>query len=182
MKNTALARRYAQALIDIGKEDNNFERYGKEIRDILAVLSGDDNLYKVLLNPMFKLEEREALAGGIADKLGASETVKKFFTLLVTSGNLRLIDDIVLSYARLEDELAGRVRATIVAPGELSKTLLDDVKSRLSKETGKEIVLTFDKDPSLVGGVVIKLGNTVLDGSIKTQIEKMKAALTQGAA
>jgi F-type H+-transporting ATPase subunit delta len=181
MKNTALARRYAAALVDIGKEDNAYDKYGKELRDIYAVFAGSPVLYKVLLNPMYKLEERVALSVKVAEAIGASVIVTRFLSVLVEARNIKLLDAICASYARLEDELAGRVRATVSAASELDEELMNSIKDKLKAETKKDVVVTFEKNPALIGGVVIRLGNTVLDGSIKSQLDNMKEKLLEGA-
>ncbi len=131
---------------------------------------------------MFGLDERKSLAVKVAEAVGASDIVTKFLVLLVTSRNIKLLDDICQAYARMEDELAGRVRVTLEAPEELADDLVAEIKKRLVDETGKEVVLSFEKNPSLVGGVVIRIGNMVLDGSVKSQLERMRERLLGGAA
>ncbi|MCK4738451.1 MAG: ATP synthase F1 subunit delta [Deltaproteobacteria bacterium] len=182
MKSGALARRYAQALLEIGKEESSAEKFGTELRGLLSVFSANPILYKVLLNPMYGLDERLSLSGEVAKAVGVSERVEKFLDLLVETRNIRLLDAICASYAKGEDLIAGRVRATVIAPEELDATLLGDIKDRLCKETGKEVIVSFVKDATLIGGVVIKIGNTVLDGSIKGQLKKMKTKLLGGVA
>lgn len=179
MRRTTIIRRYAKALIEIGKEEKDFKAIGRELRDLLAVFSGGPELYRILLNPMYKLEERKGLVEGICENLGVSLKVKRFLSLLVETRDIRLYQGICEAYFRLEDELEGRITAQVEAPVELElyKGLVTGIKERLQTLTGKEIVLKVDKNPALIGGLVVRVGNVILDGSIKTQLEKIKGRL-----
>ncbi len=181
MSTSAISRRYAKALIDIGKEEGTVEKFGAELRDWLTVTEESPELVKVLLNPIFKLEERSALAGSVADKLSSSPQIKRFIGILVNKGKVGLLEDISASYLKYEDELLGRLRATVVSPGEADETFLASVKERLSAETGKEIIISNEVDPAIIGGFVIKLENTVFDGSLKVQLELMREKMLGGA-
>ena len=185
MRKGALARRYANALVDLAMEEKDgaetIARFGKELRDLLAIFKGSPILYKVLLNPMYPLEERLSLSVKVSVAVGTSEIIKRFFSLLVEARNVKLLEEVTASYARKEDELAGRLRATVEAPSTLDKKLLKAIKDRLESETKKEVVLGFKENPALIGGVVIRLGNTVFEGSLRAQLEKMRETLTTGA-
>lgn len=177
MRRTTVIRRYAKALIEIGKEENRYRAIGRELRDLLAVFSGNPELYQLFLNPMYKLEERKGLAEGICENLGVSLEVKRFLSLLVETRDIRLYQGICEAYFRLEDELEGRITAQVEAPVEIDEGLVTGVKERLQTLTGREIVLKVDKNPALIGGLVVRVGNVILDGSIKTQLEKIKGRL-----
>jgi F-type H+-transporting ATPase subunit delta len=181
MRPTALARRYAHALIKIGLEEASYKRLGGNLRDILSIFKGSPELYKALLNPMYKLEERKLLTEKISENLGVSETAKRFLGLLVTSRKIGLLEGICLAYFKMEDELAGRLRGSVQAPVELDETLRDSLKKRLEEETKKEVILSFEKNPDLIGGVVVKIGNTVVDGSLKAQLERVTEKILEGA-
>jgi F-type H+-transporting ATPase subunit delta len=180
MRTTTLARRYAHALIKIGREENTYERFGTDLRKLLPVFKGNPELYKVLLNPMYKLEERKTLTEKISENLGLSEPVKRFFILLVESRKIGLLESICLAYFRMEDELSGRLRVTMEAPTEPDKTLSESIKKRLEDETKKEVMLSFEKNPHLIGGMVLKIGNTILDGSLKAQLQRVTEKMLEG--
>lgn len=174
------ARRYARALLDVGKETSAHVQYGREIRDALAVFAGAPELYKVLLNPMYKAEERLALMDKVSEAIKLSPNVARFLKVLVSSRNIRLLGDIVEAYGKLEDEASGRLRAVVESPIELSGDMLDKIKEKIRSAEGKEVALTFRLRPELIGGLVIKIENTVLDGSLRTQLERMKEKIIQG--
>lgn len=182
MVRTSVARRYAKALIAVGKEDGAYANYGKELRTALGVFSGAPELYKVLLNPMYRIQERLALVTKAAESAKLSNAVTRLLIILVERRKIMLLVDVVAAYSRLEDELAGRIRALVESPVDLTQPALDAIRDRIKVSTGREVVVTFHKNPALIGGLVIKIDNTILDGSLKTQLELMKEKILQGVA
>jgi F-type H+-transporting ATPase subunit delta len=177
---SSVAKRFAKAIIEIGQEEKAYEAYGKELRSVLAVFKGSPDLMKVLLNPMHKLEERKSLMEKVSASAGLSKHVAKLMTILVETRNIRFLEEVVEAYSRLEDGLAGRLRASIEAPMELPGPLVDEIKTKLSGLTGKEVILTYRHNPSLLGGLVLRIDNTILDGSLKTQLELMREKIIEG--
>ncbi len=181
MRATALARRYARALIKIGQEEASYEKFGRDLRNFLAVFKGNPELYRVLLNPMYKLEERTGLTEKLSENLGVTDAVKRFMGLLVESRKIRLLEGICIAYFKMEDELAGRLKVTVETPVVLDPALRDAIKKKLREETKREVVLSFEKNEALIGGVVLKIGNTILDGSLRGQLERVKEKMLERA-
>src|SRR4030066_654613 len=111
---SATSRRFAKALIEVGQEEGAHQDYGRQLRTALAVFTGAPELYKVLLNPMHKIEERHGLIDKLSGSLKLSPSVGRFLKILVNTRNIKLLEEISVAYSRLEDEPAGRIRA----PGE----------------------------------------------------------------
>lgn len=181
MKNTGAAKKYAKALIEVATENDTVVKYGTELRSIVEAFDVSEELGKVLLNPMYTLEERQAVGDGLCEKLGTSDALKNFLRMLVERRGVRMFPDISSAYARKEDILAGRVRAEVQAPTDLSPATIAEVEAKLRAETGKEVILTFKKVPELIGGFVVRMDNLILDGSIKAQLVSMKEKLLEGA-
>lgn len=180
MRTSSVARRYAKALIEIGKEEKAYEKYGKELRTVLGVFAGNPELEKFLLNPMHRLEERKAVMAKVAVSHGLSAYVSKFLEILVETRKIRSLDAIIEAYGRYEDALVGRIRAVIESPSEPDTKLLESIKEKLKGSTGKDVILSYQQNPALIGGIVVRIGNTILDGSIKTQLELMKEKILEG--
>lgn len=179
MKST-VARRYAKAFIELGREDGLYEQYGKELRTVIPVFKGNPELLRTLLNPMYRIEDRKALLERVAESLRLSPLTGRFLAVLVKTRKIKLLDDIGEAYSRLEDDLAGRIRATVEAAVEPKEEMVGNIKDKLKAITGKEVIVAFRKDPSLIGGLVLRIGNTVLDGSVRTQLELMKEKILEG--
>ena len=181
MRKAAIAKRYASALIAIGKVDLFHEKYRSELAKVAAVFAAEPTLYKALLNPMHKLETRLELLGKVCEAAGATETVKRFMEILVEKRGIRLLHDIDAAYSKMQDELSGRLRVEVQAPAPITDAILGSIKDKIAAETKKEAIVSFSARPELIGGMVIKIGNRILDGSVKTQLEKAKEKLLEGA-
>jgi F-type H+-transporting ATPase subunit delta len=180
MRRTAEAKRLAKALMDVGVEEGEYRKYSGELKKAVEVFGASPELGKALLNPMHKLEERVALMDRVSDALELSPAVASFLGILVSIRKVRLISDVLDAFIKLEDEMEGRTRATVESPHELNQGLLDEIKKKLAESTGREVIVAFRQNPALLGGLVIRMENTVMDGSIKTQLDLMKEKILEG--
>lgn len=174
MKKPA-AKRYAKALIEIGQEEKQYKEIGVELRNIAAAFAANPELKRLLLNPMYKLEDRQTFIEKAAAALEVvSPSVKKFLSILVATRAIAAIEDISASYTGMEDALAGRMNVTVESPVDLNEAHITEIKKQLQDAMKKEITLSVEKNPALIAGLVFRIGNTILDGSVKTQLEKIK--------
>lgn len=182
MKGTAVAKRFAKALFEIGAEEKSAERFASELRGAVAAFKGNPELNRIFLNPMYKLSEREALMEKLGSALALSPQVLKFMKILVQTRNIKFLDEILAAYQKFEDEAAGRVRAVVEAPSELSPALIEELRGKLKAMVKKDVVIAHRKNPGIIGGLVVRMGNTVMDASLKTQLEAMKKKIAEGVA
>ncbi len=180
MKNLAVSRRYAKALILIGQEDGKAEQYNKELGAIAGLFDTQEGFEKALTNPLFNKNDRKKVLEAVISALELSVIMKSFLMLLFNKGRIGFLREISSYYNDLVDELKGVVKASIVSATVLSSDAVDKIKDALSKKTGKTIVLDVDQDPDLIGGVVTKIGDLVLDGSVRTQLINMSETLKKG--
>jgi F-type H+-transporting ATPase subunit delta len=178
MRKPALAKRYATALVSIGKEDGNIEKYGKELSTIARSFKENPALYKTLLNPMYPLKERTALAEEIF--AWAGNPVKRLLSLLIERRDIRLVEAVAERYTRMEDELVGRIRVAVYAAAPLEPAQFEEIKGKIESSTGKRALVSFEKRPELLGGLFVRIGNRVIDGSVKTQLERAREKLLEG--
>jgi F-type H+-transporting ATPase subunit delta len=106
--------------------------------------------------------------------------MNSFLLLLFEKGRVGFLSNINDFYQKLADELKGVARASLVSAKELSSETVEKIRASLSKKTGKDIILEIDQDPSLIGGIVTRIGDLVLDGSVKTQLLNMRESLKRG--
>ncbi len=180
MKNLAVSRRYAKALILIGQEDGKAEHYNSELDAIVGLFDSQDGFENALTNPLFNKNDRKKVLEAVLAATDLSAIMNSFLILLFDKGRIGFLREIASYYKDLVDELKGVAKASIVSATELSADSIDKIKEALSKKTGKNIVLNVEQDPNLIGGVVTKLGDLVLDGSVKTQLINMRETLKKG--
>lgn len=180
MTSLIVAKRYARALLEIGKEDGKYEDYGSELGSVAGLLDQSPELKAALANPGFPFEQRKALLGAIVDKAALSPMVTNFFRLLMDRGRIKEVAGIFAVYQLLLDEVKGITRAQVLSAAPLADADVSRLMATLKKLAGREVVVEVKEDPSLIGGVVARIGDLVLDGSVKTQLVGIKASLTRG--
>ena len=180
MKNLAVARRYAKALLLISKEDGQTDAYRKELSVFADLMEQENTLNQAITNPLYDSQNRRNVLQAVLVSLGISKTMKSFFLLLFDKGRIGFIGSIDEFYQKLADELKGIARASLTSATELSEDTVEKIRAALSKKIKKKIALTVAQDPELIGGIVTKIGDLVWDGSIKTQLANMKETLKRG--
>jgi len=177
MQKDPVARVYAQALLDLGRDGNRIDALGEDLQQVVSALAADAGLRTFLespaLDPATKKRALESLRGKTDD------LVVNFLCLLVDKGRIGSLGAIALAYRDLADEAAGRVRvhATTAVPmdAEQRKRLLDTVHATLKKE----IVLETDVQPELVGGLVLHIGDKIYDGSVNRALGRIRNEMTR---
>jgi F-type H+-transporting ATPase subunit delta len=175
----SLSRRYARALFALATEERREEQLGEELNRFAAAYSGS-SLSAVLTNPAFPAASRKKIVVEVARSLELSPLALRFLSLLLERDRLSYLPAIASCYRRLLDEKRGRVEARVIAPGPLEDQAIDRLREALRRISGKEVVLQQERDPALIGGVVIELEGRIYDGSVRTQIEKMKERIERG--
>ena len=180
MKNLAIARRYAKALLLIGQQDEQTERYRIELQSVAALVAGDRRLEQAITNPLYDSAARKRVLQSLISRLALSQAVESFLVLLFEKGRMPFLGAINDFYQKLADELKGVARATVTSAGELSADAVERIRTALSQRTGRDVVLEVKQDHSLIGGLVTQIGDLVLDGSIRTQLLNMRESLKRG--
>jgi len=180
MKNLAIARRYAKALLLIGKEDGQAETYRQELDGLATLIGENEILEQAINNPLYNATDREKVLAAVLSKLNLSKVMTSFLLLLFEKGRFPYLSSINAFYHNIADELKGISRASLISAVELSSETIEKIKSTLSKKTGKDIILEVEKDPGLIGGIVTRIGDLVVDGSVKTQLFIMRESLKRG--
>ena len=180
MKNLAVARRYAKALLLIGQEDGQAETYRTELSGISGLIKTEKDLGTVITNPLYEASARKNILKAVVDRLDMSVVMKSFLLLLFDKGRIGFLENISDFYQKLADELKGVARASLTSATQLSDDAVEKIRASLSKMTNKDVKLDVKQDPRLIGGIVTQIGDLVLDGSIKTQLLNMRESLKRG--
>ena len=177
MANAPVARRYAQALFDLGVEHDQLEELGDALQQTSDLFKQSNELRSVLLNPAIKLEERRNVIDAVAKKAGWPKLFRNFLLLVLDKDRLRHVGAVSESYAEKVDDHLGRARARVTSAVELNDDQQDSLRARLGDLTGKEVVLTTEVDDALIGGIIARVGGTIYDGSVRTHLQRMREAI-----
>ncbi len=177
MISVSVARKYAKALLRIGLKENNHEVLGRDLEKFSTLLEEDKMLRGLLFNIFYRPARRKAMARQVGEFLGLSKSSLDFLDLLIERERMDHFPAVVKAYQELSDQVSNRVRAQVISAEPLSPALVAEIKNQLENSTGKSVILTTGQDPSLIGGVVTRMGNVIYDGSLRTQLLKAKENL-----
>jgi len=179
MIESSLSRRYTKALFQLACEAGQEEKIDQELESFLGAYT-DSELQKVLTNPAFGIDSRKRTLIEVSNRLQLSILAIHFLLLLLERDRLSYLASIATLYHRLLNETKGRMEAKVISPGSLEAVMVDRLRDLLHRISGKEIVLQQETDPSLIGGVLVEFESKVYDGSVRTQLEKMKQRIARG--
>jgi F-type H+-transporting ATPase subunit delta len=176
-----LSRRYATALVDsVAKQgEGAIEKVSDELTRAGEAIDISADLLHVLENPVFSTEEKLATLKGVIQKLGLSETAARFLELMVERDRGALIPEVAEAVRVQADDLVKRVRAQIESAAPLGDDVVQSLKKALERRTGKQVELDVEVDPSLLGGIRATVGSTVLDGTLRSQLDQLKETLSR---
>ncbi len=177
MIDTTLAKRYAKALVEVGEEKNALDRYGQDLANLCALVEQSHDLREVLLNPVFTKEDKKLIADEVLKKIGADPMVMNFVNVLIDRKRIDQLPGIEKAYREKVDEIKGITRGEVTSAEPLGDDILHRVTETLSKISNKKVLVSKRVDPSLIGGLVAKVGDMVFDGTIRTQLNQLKESL-----
>ncbi len=175
-----MARRYASALMEIGRREGRIEEILAELLKIRAMFEEYPNLWKVVSLPIWPLEGRRKVLSSVMEKMEFSEAIIRFCDILVEKERIKLLSAIISVFQNLVDKVQNRVRGVLYAPEKLKDEDFERLKGALAKFMGKEVVLERDVDPALIGGIKARIGETIIDGSVRGQLDRYREKLLSG--
>lgn len=173
----SIARRYARALLDLAAEDSQLDAVGEHLADLAAVVRESRELAEVFQDPAFSRAQRHAVLDALCARLETDRRVIHLAHLLVDRNRVRHLGAIARAYRDLADARAGRVHARVVTAVDLPAAAAARLEKSLARAADREVVLERQVEPALLGGVVAHVGGRVYDGSLKTQLDRMKRQL-----
>jgi F-type H+-transporting ATPase subunit delta len=175
--DTTLAKRYAKALVEIGRENDALAKYGQDLDSITQLVELSKEFREILINPVFTKEDKKTIAGQILKKMGTDRMVINFVNVLIDRKRIDQLTGIEMAFRQKMDEIRGISRGEVVSAEPLDEDELGRITDALSNITGKQVLVTSKVDPFLIGGLVARVGDMVFDGSIRTQFDQLKESL-----
>jgi len=177
-----VARRYARALFSAGEKDGieKLKAYGEDLDRFVEILSASPELMQIFRNPIFSVEDKKRVVDKLLEKLSPQQITRNFIYLLADKGRLSLVPDVSDYYEAMLDTAQGVLRGRLITAKDLAEGRQKDIKAKLEEQTGKKLVLEYSVDPDILGGVVLKVGDRVLDASLRAQLEIIKENIKRG--
>jgi F-type H+-transporting ATPase subunit delta len=173
----SVASRYAAALFELGNEQGNLSQLSDEIRRIAEAYSSSHDLRSVLDNPVVLESQRTAILREICERLSLSPSAKNVVGLLAERQRLATLPFIARALAQLTDEHMGVVRASVTSATKLDEGFYGRLQREMEAKTGRKVSLERAVDPTLLGGIVVRVGDRIIDGSLRTRLDGLQAQL-----
>ena len=174
-----MAKRYAKALLEAAAEAGALEQVAADL-GALGLHFAAKEVAGFFANPAVPRARKEAALTAAAERASASPLSVSLLRLLQARQRVGLLPDIARLFRDLVDERTGRVRAEVTVAVPLSVASVEALAARLSAATGRQVHLTPRVDPAVLGGLVARVGSTVYDASLRTQLRRMREALSKG--
>jgi F-type H+-transporting ATPase subunit delta len=179
MVTGSLARRYARAVVEIGTESGNLDKLGADLRTLAAAMHDSAELVTALTNPAIRRADRRRVIDALLQRVKAQPHTRNLVYLLLDGERLGSLGAISREVDAMIEARGGRMTAEVTSARPLDAAQLSQITTALEKLSGKKVTVTKREDPDLLGGVVAKLGDTVYDGSLRTQLRTLRDELTK---
>jgi F-type H+-transporting ATPase subunit delta len=175
--NRNIARRYAKAFFKAAEEGKNYREYYDELVVFSDMIKGNENLHGFLTNPIFPLSDKKAVIESLIQDRDISHLSSNFLKLLVDKRRIVLLPEILDCFRDIMDTELGMVRVAVKTAFPLSKELSENLREGLEKITKGKVEMAIFVEPELLGGIVVQIGNTYYDGSVRAQLNDIQNLL-----
>lgn len=182
MKEQVIAKRYARALFALGQEqgDAELKQYGEELSRLASVIEATPHLLKIFKNPIIRAADKKGVLQKILHKLETGRTIQNFCLFLADKERLGNFLEIQRTYSALLDAQAGILRGKLITAIELAKAKQDTVKKQLEEQLSQKLILEYEADQAILGGLVLKVGDKVYDASLRAQLVQLQEQIKRG--
>lgn len=176
MRATTIARNYAEALLALARKANDLDGWGASLNGVVTAMEGDGRLRNFLAAPQISAAQKNVVIGkAFSGKL--PKTMVLFLQKLVQNRRQMLLPQVAIEYGNLVDESTGRVHAQVTVSRAVSADERNAIAAQLSRAFAKTVVPHVDVNPAILGGVVVRVGDRVLDGSVRKRLKTLKARI-----
>lgn len=176
-----IAIRYARALIDIARGQNNVDAYREQIKAFNEVCEQNKELMAVLSNRLLAMKKRNNIIAEVAGKINVSQDVQNFLKLLVLKGRMSLLPEVTHQYIQLADLEMGRQKMIVTTATELDASIYDELQKYFSTKLNKTMIVEKKIKPEVLGGVSVQVGDRIFDSTIERQLNDLKQSLVHRA-
>jgi F-type H+-transporting ATPase subunit delta len=174
---TEVGKRYARALAELGRESGTLEELTTQLSDLANAYETSSDLRHALENPLVAIDAKRGILNDLAQGVGANAVARNTLLLLGDRRRMRALPEIARALREMRDTEKGVVRAEVASGRPLKPEYAEKLQKELERITGKKIVLEQRIDPSLLAGVVARVGDTIFDGSLKARLDQAKTQM-----
>lgn len=174
---STLADHYAEALAEVALAQDAAVQIRQELADFSALLRESPELRILLTSPAVPRTGKQGLVETLVKRMGASQTLRNFLFVVLDRRRMALLTEIQLAFDTQIDKHRGITRAEVTSAGELNDTEKARLRAVLEQISGRSVETEYRLDPALIAGAVVRIGSTIYDGSVRTQLERLRFRL-----
>ncbi len=177
---TGMAGRYASALFALAQEQGATVQVAADLSRFSGLMAESADLTNLVRSPVFTAEEQVRALGALLDKVGITGLTAKFLKLVATKRRLFAVSQMTADFGKLHDAARGVSRAEVTVAEPLSPAMLDQLRKALAEVSGSSTVdVNVKVDPAIIGGLIVKLGSRMVDGSLKTKLNSIRTRMKE---
>lgn len=180
MTNATIAQRYALSLVQLGAQTGLVDNFRRELADMDALFTANPDLSAVFANPALSHQQKHGIMAELISASNSSELVGNLLLLLVDKNRTGLLSQIARAYQSLADQHLGILRPAITTAFSLDDSQLAAIRDSLKHQNATTVIPRVTVDSTLLGGLVIQIGDTIFDSSVKTQLSRIQDHLQKG--
>ncbi len=176
---SGVSGRYATALFELARDENSVDQVRGDLDKFEAILNDSADLKRLVRSPVFAADIQLKALSAVLDKAGIAGTTAKCLKVLTANRRLFAVSDVIRAHRALVAKFKGEATAEVTVAEQLNDKNLDALKAALKSVTGKDVALNVKVDPSIIGGLVVKLGSRMVDSSLRTKLNSIKNAMKE---
>jgi F-type H+-transporting ATPase subunit delta len=176
---SGVSGRYATALFELARDEKSIDAVKADLDKFDAMLNDSADLKRLVRSPVFAADAQSKALSAVLEKAGISGISANFLKVLTANRRLFAVSDVIRAFSALVAKFKGEASADVTVAEPLSDKNLDALKSALKAISGKDVTLNVKVDPSIIGGLVVKLGSRMVDSSLRTKLNSIKHAMKE---
>jgi F-type H+-transporting ATPase subunit delta len=176
---SGVSERYASSLFELALESGSIETVGSDLERFQALLDESEDLRRLVASPVFSAGEQQRAITAVAERAGITGLVGNFLKVVASNRRLFAVPGMIRAFRAIAAEHRGEITAEITSAHALSPAQETELKSALKGVTGKDVAISVTVDPSILGGLVVKVGSRQIDTSLRTKLSTLKLALKE---
>ena len=176
---SGVSGRYATALFELARDEKSIDAVNADLDKFDALLNESADLKRLVRSPVFAADTQSKALSVVLDKAGISGISANFLKVLTANRRLFAVSDVIRAFRALVAKFRGEASADVIVAEPLSEKNLDALKAALKSVSGKDVTLNVKVDPSIIGGLMVKLGSRMVDSSLRTKLNSIKHAMKE---
>lgn len=174
---SGLASRYATALFELADEAKSLDAVAEDLRNIQTLLRDSEELRRLVISPLISREDQARAVNAVLDRAGISGLTRKFISVVTAKRRLFALEAMIKAYLAELARRRGEITADVIAAIPLTPAQTNSLTDQLKRLVGSKVTVNLTVDPSLLGGMIVKVGSRMIDSSLRTKLSKLQLAM-----